>query len=161
MKLLSLLRHATAASHASDDHSRPLSDIGQGEAVDIAEALAASPLPPPDMILSSDSARTHATAITLKLLFPAATLHLDPTLYLASHDALLAAAQLMDDTHRHVMLVAHNPGIGQLAFDLGGGSHPAVACGFAPATLATFECGIATWAELRPAHAKLISLLSA
>ena len=159
MKLLSLLRHATATADAADDHSRSLSVDGQAEAVDIAAHLAMTDLPAPDLILSSDSRRTHQTAKTLQMFFPEAALDLDHALYLAGSDTLLDIIHAQDDAHTHVVIVAHNPGIGQLAFDLGGGAHPAIARGFAPATLATFACDIHRWADLQAPHAVLKNVI--
>lgn len=161
MKLLSLLRHATAATDGADDHSRSLSVDGQAEAVDIATHLAMADLAAPDLILSSDSERTHQTAKTLQMFFPEAALDLDHALYLAASDTLLEIIHAQDDALTHIVIVAHNPGIGQLAFDLGGGNHPAIARGFAPATLATFACDIDRWADLRAAHVNLKNVITA
>ena len=159
MKLLSLLRHATASPEGMDDHSRPLDEKGSIEAVAIAARLFAGGMAAPDLILSSDARRTRDTASAIHAAFPAAMLVHDPALYLASPDVILDALMTADDRHDHVMIVGHNPGIGQLAFDFGGHAHPHIGNGFAPATLATFECNVTAWSDARASNITFKSVL--
>lgn len=159
MKLLSLLRHATASPEGADDHSRALDDKGIAEAVAIAASLQGSGLAAPDLILTSDARRTHDTALAVHAVFNHALLINESALYLAPPADILDTLMTIDDRYDHVVIVGHNPGIGQLAYDLGGHAHPHVSNGFAPATLAAFECNVATWADLRPQHLALRSVL--
>lgn len=159
MKLLSLLRHATASPEGADDHSRPLDEKGAVEAIAIAARLFASGLMAPSLILSSDARRTRQTADAVHAAFAAAMLVNESALYLASPDTILDAVMTADDRHDHVVIVGHNPGIGQLAFDLGGHAHPHVGNGFAPATLATFECTVESWADVRPSNISFKSVI--
>ncbi len=159
MKLLSLLRHATASPQGADDHSRPLDEQGMAEAIAIAARLHGSGLAAPALILSSDARRTRDTARALHAAFGHALVVSESALYLAPPAAILDALMTVDDRHDHVVIVGHNPGIGQLAYDLGGHAHPLVAGGFAPATLATFECMASAWTDLRPHHLTLKSVL--
>lgn len=159
MKLLSLLRHATASVDGADDHSRMLDAAGIAEASTIAARLFASDLFAPSLILTSDARRTRDTAIALHRAFPSALLVAEPTLYLASPDAILDTLMTADDRHDHVVIIGHNPGIGQLAFDLGGHAHPHIGNGFAPATLATFECNIGAWTDARISNITFKSVL--
>lgn len=155
MKLLSLLRHASATAQGTDDHSRPLSAQGRCEAVDIAAQWQACGLAAPALILSSDALRSRDTAQAVADCFPTAKITLLHELYLAPPDALLEAATAADDAHDHVLIVGHNPAMGQLAYDLGGRAHPLIARGFAPATLATFECSVDAWVDVRARHLAL------
>lgn len=160
MKQLSLLRHATASPEGADDHSRPLSPQGMREAVDIALHWQLGGIAAPSLILSSDALRTRETAQAVAHIFSAAMLTFDNTLYLATPDAILDAVMTVDDRHDHIAIVGHNPGMGQLAFDLGGHAHPLIARGFAPATLATFDCVIDAWPDLRPQHITLKNVIA-
>ena len=148
MKLLSLLRHATASPDGADDHSRALDEKGKLEAIAIAARLHASSLTAPGLILTSDARRARDTAHALHTVFHQALLVSEPALYLASSGSILDAVMTVDDRHEHVVIIGHNPGIGELADDLGGHAHPLIANGFAPATLATFECHAACWNEI-------------
>lgn len=160
MKLLSLLRHAAAAMDGQDDHSRSLSVDGQREAVDIATRWKNSGLAAPDLILSSDSLRTRATAAALTTCFPDSKIETTPVLYLAAPDSILDTVIGAPDDCQHIVIVGHNPGIGQLAYDLGGHTHPLISHGFATATLATFECSVDAWQDMSARHITLRSVLT-
>ncbi len=155
MKLLSLLRHASADMGNGDDRTRPLTAAGLAEAARVARRLHDSGLAAPGLILASDALRTRQTAEALAAAFPQAHIAGDAALYLSSADAFLTLAMAADDQLGHIVMVGHNPGIGQLAFDLGGGVAPTIAQGFAPATLAVFAYSGASWLDLRPAHLRL------
>lgn len=153
MKTLFLVRHA----HATDgpaDHDRPLSTAGSTEAQNIASQLA-SFTPRPQLILSSPARRTMETAATLQRALNNIPLETDASLYLADTYRLMEAITRLPDSNEHALLVAHNPGLGQLAFDLGGGAHPLIARGFAPATVAVFETEATSWRALHRGNTRL------
>lgn len=160
MKLLSLLRHASATAQGTDDHSRPLSAQGRREAVDIATQWQACGLAAPTLILSSDAVRSRDTAQAVADCFPTARMALLHELYLAPPDALLEATMTADDAQDHILIVGHNPAMGQLAYDLGGRAHPLIAHGFAPATLATFECRVDAWVDIHARHLALKDVIA-
>jgi phosphohistidine phosphatase len=120
MKILYLLRHAkaTSAGPAVDDHARPLSRRGRHAAALIAGHIA-DLAEPPELILASDSVRTRETLHYLAeaLKKPAKTL-IERELYLASSDRLLARLRRVEDAASVVLLLAHNPGLHELALRL-------------------------------------------
>lgn len=71
----------------------------------------------PSLILSSPAERALATAreVADALGYPREFLQTDPALYLASAERLLEIVSLQDDTFRDLMIVAHNPGLTDLA----------------------------------------------
>lgn len=158
MKTLILIRHATAAP-ASRDIDRPLSDEGRREAADIARQIA--PLLGTDtVILSSTARRTAETAAALlQQLDGQPTYREVSELYLAEANALFDVIR-QQDTGDTLVIVAHNPGLGQLAFDLGGAASPVIARGFAPATCALFHYSGDSWLDARPQDMRLDATFS-
>lgn len=126
MKRLTLLRHAKS-SHRDDglaDLERPLSARGERDAPAIAERLAARGARPA-LILTSHAARAKSTArIVAGVLGCSDAVRVEPALYLASPDDLLAIVHALDDRLPEALLVGHNPGLTDLANrllpDLGG-----------------------------------------
>jgi phosphohistidine phosphatase len=153
-RTLWLIRHASAAAGAAD-HARPLSEQGAAEAAEIARKIAAHPLKPA-VFLASGSARTLATARPAAALL-AAGIETVPGLYLAGPERILEEIAAIDDAVTAAAIVGHNPGIGQLALDLGGAAHPLIARGFPPATAACFEVTAEGWAGIGPAHCRLVA----
>lgn len=116
---LMLVRHAKSDwGHPElDDHDRPLNERGRRDAPTMARRVADQQLRP-DVLLSSTAVRARTTAEA----FAAALgleVSLDPTLYGAPADALLAAAVAAGSPS--VMIVAHDPGMSVLASRLSGG----------------------------------------
>lgn len=112
---LILIRHAKSAwdDPFADDHARVLNDRGRQSAVAIGKWLAEQGHVP-DVILSSDSARTTETVdLILPELGTAPEVDYRPELYHAEADVLMDA--LMGADAQAVALVAHNPGIGNFA----------------------------------------------
>lgn len=116
---LVLVRHAKSdwGDPSLRDHDRPLNARGTRDAPVMAQRFAALGHPV-DVILSSTATRARRTAeafaAALGLEFT-----LDPELYLASAERLLAKATA-SGAHA-VLLVAHNPGITDLAHRLSDG----------------------------------------
>lgn len=116
---LVLVRHAKSdwGDPSLRDHDRPLNARGTRDAPVMAQRFAALGHPV-DVILSSTATRARRTAeafaAALGLEFT-----LDPELYLASAERLLAKATA-SGAHA-VLLVAHNPGITDLAYRLSDG----------------------------------------
>lgn len=116
---LVLVRHAKSdwGDPSLRDHDRPLNARGTRDAPVMAQRFAALGHPV-DVILSSTATRARRTAEA----FAAALgleVTLDPELYLASAERLLAKATA-SGAHA-VLLVAHNPGITDLAYRLSDG----------------------------------------
>ena len=113
MKRLILMRHAEAGWHINmDDHERPLSAVGIRDAKRIGLWLKEKEYIP-DEVISSTSARTRET---LSCLFLECPQIFEKSLYLADAEQMKSTLQtLLSET---VILLAHNPGITELAYDL-------------------------------------------
>jgi phosphohistidine phosphatase len=124
MKHLLLLRHAEAeaAPPGASDIDRTLTERGRLEAMDAAQCIAQAGVSI-DAILVSPSRRTRETAAIV-----AAQLNLsvpvdhEPVLYLGAPDALRRSLNGCRARAQSVLLVAHNPGISELAHELTGGA---------------------------------------
>ena len=113
MKRLILMRHAEAGWHINmDDHERPLSAVGIRDAKRIGLWLKEKEYIP-DEVISSTSVRTIET---LSYLFLECPQIFEKSLYLADAEQMKSTLQtLLSET---VILLAHNPGITELAHDL-------------------------------------------
>lgn len=119
MITLTLVRHAKSdwSNPRLTDHDRPLNARGEDNAPMMAERFAASGVTV-QRILSSTAVRAHMTAEAFsdKLGVP---IELDEDLYHASSRRLLATA--VAARVPSVLLVAHDPGMSDLAYDLSDG----------------------------------------
>src|SRR5436190_1452722 len=118
MKRLTLVRHAQAESAVSEqsDFERTLTRRGQRDATEMARRLKQHKQQI-DLILSSPALRALATAeIFLQVLkVPVNRLTADERLYTAGSQELLQTLRESDDRAKHVLIVAHNPGITEFA----------------------------------------------
>ncbi len=114
MRQLVLLRHAKAAaeSETGEDFDRPLAARGREDAPGIGEALAGAGADP-EIVLVSSAKRTRETWGLVSSCFPDVTVEFRDDLYLAEANALLHAAE--EAGAERVMVVAHNPGVHELA----------------------------------------------
>ncbi|MFC0408852.1 SixA phosphatase family protein [Roseomonas elaeocarpi] len=119
MKQLLLLRHAKSSwdDPALSDHARGLNPRGRRAAAAMGQAMAAAGLRPA-MVLVSSARRTLQTLDLLRL--DGAKVEVLDTLYLASPDALLDAVAMVPEEVASLMVVAHNPGLHELAVRLAG-----------------------------------------
>ncbi len=115
MKRLIILRHAkterTAAS--GDDFDRALTRRGLADAAAAGRKLAAAGLIP-DLVLCSAAVRAGQTWEAAAPALPDANLERRPDLYNAPAEALRAVAEAQADATT-VMVLAHNPGVEELA----------------------------------------------
>ena len=164
---LSLLRHAKSSwdDPTLPDHERPLNPRGIKAANRISRYLLEEGLLP-DLVLSSDSVRTRATAALLftPLEKPAPAIVYTNDLFLADPDQILAvvrreAALLEKAPPRHIMVIGHNPGLQQLALALpSSGRRPDVehlALKYPTAALAHFTFDAKNWQAIAPGRAVL------
>lgn len=121
MKRLTLIRHAKSSwkDDSLADHERPLSKRGERDAPLMGERMRARGARP-SLIVSSPAVRARQTAQIIAdcLGYPREFLHYASALYLASPHTLLATAAGQDDRHADVVLIAHNPGLLELARQL-------------------------------------------
>lgn len=122
MLQLTLIRHAKSSweDPSLSDFDRPLNDRGLHDAPMMGEILRAT-LAPIDRLLSSPALRAITTArlIAAQLGYPETGIEQEPRLYDASLDTLLTVIDSFDSRLGHCALVAHNPGLSQLAAYLG------------------------------------------
>jgi phosphohistidine phosphatase len=114
MDRLILLRHGKAEADAASgqDFDRALTDRGRRDAALVARALAEAGAEP-DLVLVSPAARAAQTWDAVAPAFPRAKVESALALYDISPDDILRLA--MAEAARTVMVVGHNPGLGQLA----------------------------------------------
>jgi phosphohistidine phosphatase len=165
MKHLILLRHASA-EHGERDRTRPLSALGRSEAERMARALArlAASGFRPELLLCSPALRARETLEGVSGALAAAhRREEDEALYLASAGRLLARLQALPDAERQVLLVGHNPGLGelvQLLIERGAAEVLLRAAqGLAPGALAALRIATARWCDVAPGCAELVEFL--
>ncbi|UIN31620.1 SixA phosphatase family protein [Microbacterium binotii] len=143
MVTLVLVRHAKSDWGVAglSDHERPLNDRGQRDAPLMAAALAETGFHP-DRLLTSTAlrARTTAEAFAASLDVPLETM---PELYGASVPELWDAAAGAGG--RSVLIVAHDPGLSELASELAGRPVTMTTC-----AVATFPIPGDRWPALPP-----------
>lgn len=156
MKTLYLLRHAHTVPSAPPlmgDHERFLSPQGTSDATAVGLFMQEHGMYP-DFVLSSSAVRTIQTS---RLIF--GTLfkregtkiasHFDRRLFHASAEEIIAEIRSMNDSIGKLMLVAHNPGVGDLAYQLGKIE------GYSPGTLSVYKVDCESWKDFSPKTAKL------
>jgi phosphohistidine phosphatase len=146
LKTLLLLRHAKSswADPGLDDHQRPLNQRGRRDAPRMGDLVRELRLPP-DIIISSDAVRARLTAEAVaETTRYAGKILLDPRLYLASPDSIVAVLQTVPDAKAQtVMIVGHNPGLEGLIAALTGEHHD-----MPTAALAQIVLPIVRWRDL-------------
>jgi phosphohistidine phosphatase len=156
MKTLYLLRHANTAPAmppAMSDYDRTLTALGVRQARTVGRFMLSNRMQP-DFVLSSSAARTTQTAqIVMNILFgkeaPEVANNFDKELYQAPDEKILTEIRKTAPAHRSLMVVAHNPGIAELAFMLGKIAH------YEPGTLSIFTANCESWPDFSPRTAKL------
>ena len=118
MKTLYLVRHAKSSWGDPDlpDHDRPLNERGLQDVATMGKRLAQRGAKP-DVILTSTAVRALTTAEHIAKALDLKRKHVvvNERLYAAPASELLSAIQELDDKLKRVMLVAHNPGLTELA----------------------------------------------
>ena len=121
MRQLLLLRHAKSSwdDRGLPDHERPLNPRGRRAAGAIRTAMVDLGLVP-DLVLVSTAVRTRQTMEALEPWPETPLIEPEPRLYNASSDELLDVVRGVTETVRSVLLIAHNPGLHELAMELVG-----------------------------------------
>jgi phosphohistidine phosphatase len=152
VKRLWLLRHAKSSwdQPGLPDADRPLAPRGQRAAEVLAAHLAASDVRP-TVVLCSSSLRTRETlAAILPALGDALEIRIEQALYGAGAAQLLDRLRQVPNKVSSAMLIAHNPGIQDLALALATGG-PALAGlreKFPTGALTTVELDVEHWRDL-------------
>jgi phosphohistidine phosphatase len=118
VKRLILLRHAKSnwSTGGLADAERPLSARGERDAPRMGEKLRERGARP-DVVIASPARRARRTAklISTMLGYPDGAIKLDPALYLATPDTILAVVAAQAGPANCVIVVGHNPGLTELA----------------------------------------------
>ncbi|MEM7612034.1 MAG: histidine phosphatase family protein [Pseudomonadota bacterium] len=119
---LTLMRHAKSSwdDPTLNDHQRPLNARGSRDAPEMGKRLKARGLRP-SAVLASSAARTWQTAkhVCNSIGFPVEFIHKEPDLYLAAPTTIIDVILAQDASFRHMLVIGHNPGMSQLANQLG------------------------------------------
>ena len=158
MKTLFLLRHAQAApAQGHSDYERVLTAHGQDQAAALGRAMRQRALQP-DMVYCSSARRTRQTLGGLASGLEEIKTHYAEEIYCAPAHTLLHMIQGVEDDLSSLLLVAHNPGIYELAVMLSD-DHTRLSAGYAPGTLSVLACPCDQWADLRPGQNRLSDYL--
>ena len=155
MKQLTLIRHAKSSWKIQDleDSWRPLSRRGYWQLLELAAQV-----PQNAFWLVSPAVRSYSTAHVLRRLagLPMAGIQLDERLYESRGDKLMSLLQAMGEDVQHLVLVAHSPGLDELASSL---------CASAPTSLSTgsmllLSLQIERWADCQAGCGELVMHLA-
>ncbi|MFK7854142.1 MAG: histidine phosphatase family protein [Granulosicoccus sp.] len=116
--LVTLMRHAKSSWQVSNqsDHDRPLNQRGIKDAPAMAQRLLEKNCCP-DLILCSSAQRAMQTSTYLVEAFDldSSQIKIKAELYLASPESILQILHDERGTAKHIMIIAHNPGLEQLS----------------------------------------------
>ncbi len=147
------------------DRDRPLNVRGRRAMAVVRQAMRELGLVP-DLVLVSTARRALETLEALEPWDDAPLVDQLDSLYLANPLQLTAALHGVAETVRSVLLIAHNPGMHDLALSLvgaqalrGGGDERALAAGFPTAALAEFVVA-GSWWDLREGGGRLVRFLT-
>jgi phosphohistidine phosphatase len=168
MRQLLILRHAKSSwdDATAPDRDRPLNARGRHSVAIIRQAMQDLNLGP-DLVLVSTARRTLETLEALEPWTDAPLVEPMDNLYLANVAQLMATLNGVAETVRSVLLIAHNPGLHDLAICLagpramasGGTAERRLAAGFPTAALAEFVIA-APWCALGEGGGRLVRFLT-
>lgn len=151
---LYILRHAKSSwdSPALPDHERPLDPRGERAALVMGRFIAQRRFLP-DLVLCSTAVRAQETLALVSSQWPGVPpTELIPQLYLNGERELMHAIMAVDDIHRTVMVVAHNPDLHDLVTTLARRGDAALldraTAKFPTAAFAAIKLPLAHWAGI-------------
>jgi len=159
MKTLLILRHAKTQSDApAGDHARELTERGHRNAAAMG-AYIQNLIGTPDAIITSDATRARQTAeIVAGILGFTAPLTMEPRIYTADPDTLLAVVRGIPDEVQTAIIVGHNPGFEELATALAG--KPEQGVRLPTSGLALLEFDVEGWDAVRASVGRLREVAS-
>ena len=154
MKTLLILRHAKTQSDApAGDHARELTERGHRNAAAMGVYIH-NLTRPPDAIITSDATRALQTAeVVAAAANFAAPLTVEPQIYAADLDTLLAVVRRIPDAVNSAMIVGHNPGFEELAEALAGTHDEGIR--LPTSGLALLEFDVERWDAVREGTGRL------
>lgn len=163
MKTVILMRHGKSSwkDKSLDDHDRPLNNRGRKAVPLMARWLAERDLQP-EVVLCSSSRRTRETLDGMQAATPALPApHISGRLYEAGPTALLEELKALPDSCGVVLVIGHQPGLGELLRLLAARVRtPELNRAFEKfptAAVAILRAKLGGWAELGPEKAELVS----
>jgi len=141
-----LMRHAKSSwgDASLPDFERPLNDRGEADAKRVGANLLELDRKP-DVILSSTAERARQTALILANEIGETQLIFVPELYGATPGQILSTIQSAPDNCNRLLVIAHNPGMGELAEILTGEYLPE---GMKTAAIAAIKIDESTWSNV-------------
>ena len=154
MKTLLILRHAKTQPDApAGDHARELTERGHRNAAAMGAYIRVL-IGTPDAIITSDATRARQTA---EIVAPAANfaapLTVEPRIYAADLETLLAVVRRIPGEVQTAIIIGHNPGFEELAAALPG--NPEHEVRLPPAGLAVLEFDVRRWDSVRGGAGRL------
>ena len=154
MKTLYLMRHAKSSWSFDDlsDRERPLNDRGRDDAPRIGQALAKRQITP-SLVVSSPAVRALSTAVLVarEVDYPHDKIRVEPCLYEADLDTVVAVIRELPDEANSALLTGHNPTFTDVVNYLS----PSPLSGEMPtAGLMCLRFLVDHWAEISPANAE-------
>lgn len=121
MKYIILMRHAKSDWNdlSLTDHQRSLNKRGNTDAPLMAQRIKSYGILP-ELMLVSDATRTRETWQHIAEPLGNAQTQFDADLYLASTSTIIQKLKKLDNMIDNVLLLAHNPGITDVFYDLAG-----------------------------------------
>lgn len=165
MKRIYLLRHAQAApfDSAPSDKERALTPIGRAQAIALGRIMRERDLHP-DFVLCSAATRTRQTLDCAEEYLDIVRTDYLENFYNAPTGELMAGLQHLPDTVPSAMIVAHNPGIHDLAVRLakddGSKNFNDIIMQYKPCTLTILDADIENWADLQLGENALVDVIA-
>ena len=159
MRRLILLRHAKSDRPAGvADHERPLNDRGRRAAPAVGAHLAEAGLRP-DLALVSTATRTRETWEALSAALGAPEVRWHREIYEAPAERILGVIRGAPEAAATVIVVGHNPGLGDLAIALAGEEPRAarnrLTLEFPTAAYVVIDFDTDRWADIAPGQGRL------
>jgi phosphohistidine phosphatase len=162
VRRLHLLRHAKSSWDDSTlrDRDRPLAPRGRKATTRLARWARKHDVSP-QLVVSSSAVRARETLQGVLPGLGEPEVWTEVALYAASAETLLERVRALPDEAEEAMLVGHNPGLADLLLllakpgDLREHAEAKVPTG----ALATLDADIASWSELEPGGAELVSFV--
>jgi phosphohistidine phosphatase len=154
MKTLLILRHAKTQSDApAGDHARELTARGHRNAMAMGAHIH-NLIGTPDAIITSDATRARQTAeIVAPAVDFAAPLTVEPRIYAADPETLLAVVRRIPGEVQTAIIIGHNPGFEELAAALAG--NPKHEIRLPTSGLAVLEFDVERWDSVRAGAGRL------
>lgn len=159
---LFILRHGKASDQANTDFNRPLTSRGQQQAIEKG-LLLKQRTSSINTILCSEALRTRETLKYLDLDLKQTQVITDKALYLCDPETLLIQVQHIQHA-KSILLIGHNPGLHQFAYDLLSKDQSAqdqtidaLSASFPTCALAEFQFRHENWSDIRWHQGTLIS----